>query len=151
VRKVLAWGEKSVVGGRGPAGGVKPVRPVLKSVRPVWRQQGGQFGFRARDESQFVAGGCDSSGWSRELAGDEFARRSPPRDQYEFGRCNNFESQRGYGPCFSYHGSRTPPVRREWFSHGGSRFDRFDRMDRSFDRRGRMDVANPTFEEMARH
>jgi hypothetical protein len=42
-------------------------------------------------------------------------------------------------------------VRREWFSHGGSRFDRFDRMDRSFDRRGRMDVANPTFEEMARH
>jgi hypothetical protein len=32
-------------------------------------------------------------------------------------------------------------VRREWFSHGGSRFDR----------RGRMDVANPTFEEMARH
>jgi hypothetical protein len=40
---------------------------------------------------------------------------------------------------------------REWFSHGGSRFDRFDRMDRSFDRRGRIDVANPTFEEMARH
>jgi hypothetical protein len=24
-------------------------------------------------------------------------------------------------------------------------------MDRSFDRRGRMDVANPIFEEMARH
>jgi hypothetical protein len=42
-------------------------------------------------------------------------------------------------------------VRREWFSHGGSWFDRFDRMDHNFDRRGRMDVANPTFEEMARH
>jgi hypothetical protein len=42
-------------------------------------------------------------------------------------------------------------VRREWFSHGGPRSDRFDRMDRSFDRHGRMDVANPTFEEMARH
>jgi hypothetical protein len=42
-------------------------------------------------------------------------------------------------------------VRWEWFSHGGSRFDRFDRMDHSVDRRGRMDVANPTFEEMARH
>jgi hypothetical protein len=40
VRKVPAWGEKSVVGGRGPAGGVKPVGPVLKPVRPVWRQQG---------------------------------------------------------------------------------------------------------------
>jgi hypothetical protein len=42
-------------------------------------------------------------------------------------------------------------VRREWFSHGGSKFDRFDRIDRSFDKRGRMDVTNPTFEEMARH
>jgi hypothetical protein len=42
-------------------------------------------------------------------------------------------------------------VRREWFSHGGSRFDRFNRMDCSFDRHGRMNVANPTFEEMARH
>jgi hypothetical protein len=42
-------------------------------------------------------------------------------------------------------------VRREWFSYGGSRFDMFDRMDHNFDRRGRMDVANPTFEEMARH
>jgi hypothetical protein len=35
-------------------------------------------------------------------------------------------------------------------SQGRSRFDSFDRMDHSFDRQGRMDVANPTFEEMAR-
>jgi hypothetical protein len=35
-------------------------------------------------------------------------------------------------------------------SQGRSRFDSFDRMDHNFDRRGRMDVANPTFEEMAR-
>jgi hypothetical protein len=144
VRKVPAWGEKSAMGGRGPAGGVKP-------VRPVWRQQGDQFGFRARDESRFVAGGRGSGGWSGELASGEFAGCSPPRDQYEFGRGRSFESQRGYGPCFSYHGSHTPPMRREWFSHGGSRFDRFDRMDCSFDRRGRIYVANPTFEEMARH
>jgi hypothetical protein len=33
----------------------------------------------------------------------------------------------------------------EWSSHGGSRFDR---MDRYIDRHGRMNVANPTFEEM---
>jgi hypothetical protein len=33
----------------------------------------------------------------------------------------------------------------------GYRFDRVDRMDRIFDRRSRMSVANPTFEEMARH
>jgi hypothetical protein len=151
VRKVPTWGEKSVVGGRGPFGGVKPVRPVLKPVRPVWRQQGDQFGFRARDESRFVAGGRGSGGWSGELAGGELAGRSPPCDQYEFWRGRSFESKRGYGPCFSYHGSRTPPMRREWFSHGGFRFDRFDRMDRSFDRSSRIDVANPTFEEMARH
>jgi hypothetical protein len=89
VRKVPAWGEKSSMGGRGPTGGVKP-------VRPVWRQQGDQFGLRARDESRFVAGGHGSGGWSGELAGGEFVRRSPPRDQYEFGRGRNFESQRGY-------------------------------------------------------
>jgi hypothetical protein len=151
VRKVLAWGEKSAMGGRGPAGGVKPVRPVLKPVRPVWRQQRDQFGFRAHDESRLVTGGRGSGGWFGELADGEFAGRSPPLDQYEFGRGRSFESQRGYGPCFSYHGSRTPPMGRELFSHGGSRFDRFDRMDRSFDRRGRIDIANPTFEEMARH
>jgi hypothetical protein len=74
-----------------------------------------------------------------------------PHDQYEFGRGHSFESQRGYGPRFPFCGTRTPPLRREWFSHGDSRFDRFDRMDRSFDSRSRIDVANPTFEEMARH
>jgi hypothetical protein len=42
-------------------------------------------------------------------------------------------------------------VRWEWFPHGGSRFDRFDRMDHSYDRRGWMSVANPTFEEMTQH
>jgi hypothetical protein len=76
------------------------------------------------------------------------AGRSPPRDQYEFGRGRSFESQRGYGPCFPFRGTRTPPMRWEWCSHGGSRFDR---MDRCIDRQGRMNVANPTFEEMARH
>jgi hypothetical protein len=86
-----------------------------------------------------------------ESGGVEFAGCSPTRDQYEFGRGHSFESQRGYGPCFPFCGTRTPPVRWEWFSHGGSRFDRFDRMERIFDRRDRMDVANPTFEEMARH
>ena len=89
----------------------------------------------------FSSGGRGTSGRRVESGGVEFAGRSPPRDQYEFGRGRSFESQRGYGPRFPFRGTRTPPVRREWFSHGGS----------SFDRRGRMDVANPTFEEMARH
>jgi hypothetical protein len=42
-------------------------------------------------------------------------------------------------------------MRPVWSSHGGSRFDRFDRMDRCIDRHGRMNVANPTLEEMARN
>jgi hypothetical protein len=133
VRTVPTWEERKV------AGGVKPVGPVLKPVRPVWSLQGGKF----------VSGGRGSGGWSGEFTGGEFVGRSPPRDQYEFGRGRSFESQRGYGPCFPYCGSRTPPMRREWFSHGSSRFDRFDRMDHGFDRHSRMDVANPTFEEMA--
>jgi hypothetical protein len=70
VRIAPAWGEKSATGGRGPAGGVKP-------VRPIWRQQGDQFGFRARDESRLVAGGHGSGGWSGEFAGGQFAMRSP--------------------------------------------------------------------------
>jgi hypothetical protein len=147
VRTVPAWGERKAAGG--VAGEVKPVGPVLKPVRPVWSLQGGKFGFRAREESRFVLGGRGSGGWSVEFAGGEFAGRSPPRDQYEFRRGRSFESQRGYGPCFPNRGSRTPPVIWEWFSHGGSRFDRFDRMDLYFDRRSRMDVANPNFEEMA--
>jgi hypothetical protein len=34
VRIVLAWGERKAAGGT--AGSVKPIRPVLKPVRPVW-------------------------------------------------------------------------------------------------------------------
>jgi hypothetical protein len=57
---------------------VKPVRPVLKRVRPAWGLQGGKFGFRARVESRFVSGGRGSGGWFGESAGGQFARRSPP-------------------------------------------------------------------------
>jgi hypothetical protein len=69
-----------------------------------------------------------------------FTGRSPPCDQYEFGRGHSLESQRGYGSHFPIRGARTPPLRCEWFSHGGSRFDR---MDRRFDRSGRMVLLTP--------
>jgi hypothetical protein len=62
VRTLSAWGERKATGGG--AGSVKPVRPVLKPVRPVWGLQGGEFGFRAREESRFVSGGRGSGGWS---------------------------------------------------------------------------------------
>jgi hypothetical protein len=77
--------------------------------------------------------------------GVEFVGRSPHRDQYEFGRGRSFESQKGYRPHFLFRGSRIPPMRQEWSSHCGSRFDRFDRMDCCIDRHGRINVANPYF------
>jgi hypothetical protein len=82
--------------------------------------------------------------------GLEFVGHSPPHNQYGFGRGRNFESQKGYRPRFPFCGTRTPQMRQKWSSHGGSRFDRFDRIDYYIDRHGRMNVANPTFEEMAR-
>jgi hypothetical protein len=38
VRTIPAWGERKVAGG--VAGGVKPVGPVFKPVRPVWSHRG---------------------------------------------------------------------------------------------------------------
>jgi hypothetical protein len=99
VRTVPAWGERKAAGSA--AGGVKPVRPVLKLVRPVWSLQGGKFGFRAREESRFVSSGRGPGGWSGESAGGQFARRSPPRAQYGNGRSRSFEMERRDDPRFS--------------------------------------------------
>jgi hypothetical protein len=115
------------------------------------RQSAGQFGFWGSDARGFSPFGRGTGGRRFESGGVEFVGRSPPCDQCEFERDRSFESQRGYGPRSFFRGTRTPPVRREWFSHGGSRLDRFDRMDCGSDRHGMMDVANPTFEEMTRH
>jgi hypothetical protein len=149
VRKDLAWGDEK---SRSRGGGLE------RAVRPAWLggqtgppQISRQFCFRGRDAGGFSSLGHGAGGRHFESGGVEFVGHSPPRDQYEFERGRSFESQRGYGPCFLFRGTRTPLVRREWFSHGGSRFDRFDKMDRCIDRQGRMNVANPTFEEMARH
>jgi hypothetical protein len=105
------------------------------------RQSAGEFGFHGHDARGFSPFSRGTDGKHLGSGGVEFAGRSPPRDQYEFGIGRSFESQRGYGPCFPYCCIHTPPMRQEWFSHGVSRFDRHDRMN----------VANPTFEEMARH
>jgi hypothetical protein len=112
VHTVPAWREKSALGGRDPAGGVKP-------VRPVWRQHGDQFGFCARDESRFVAGGRGFGGWSGEFAGGQFARHPHPRAQYGDGRSRSFEMERRDGPWSSFRGFGPPPVREGWFPHSG--------------------------------
>jgi hypothetical protein len=67
VGTVPAWGEHKAAGSA--AGSVKWVRPVLKPVRPVWSLQGGNFGFRAREESRFAPSGRGSGGRSGEYAG----------------------------------------------------------------------------------
>jgi hypothetical protein len=146
VRTVPAWGERKAAGG--VAGGVKPVRPVLKSVRLVWSLQGGKFGFHAREESQFGSGGRGSGGWSGESAGGQFARHSLPRAQYGDGRSRNFEVERRDDPRFSFCGFGPPPGREGWFPHSGYRGGV---RGGSFGRRDVLDRANPTFEQMARH
>jgi hypothetical protein len=146
VRIVPAWGERKSVGG--VVGGVKPIRPVLEPVRPVWGLQSGKFGFRAREESRSVSGGRGSGGWSRESLGGQFARRSPSRVQYGCGRSRSFEVERRDDPRFSFHGFGPPPGGEGWFPlsgyRGGVRGGSFCRKDGFV-------CGKPTFEQMARH
>ena len=83
----------------------------------------------------------------------EFARRSPPHGRYEARRDGrSFESQRHYGPHFPPRGARSPPMRLE--RTPPFRGERIPPLRReSVDRFGLMglDLANPTFEQMARH
>jgi hypothetical protein len=61
------------------------------------RQSAGEFSFHGRDVRGFSPFNRGTNGKHLEFGGVEFARHSPPGDQYEFGRGHNFESQRGYG------------------------------------------------------
>jgi hypothetical protein len=148
---VPAWRDRRALGGGRSADRGPPAGPVRVTGQTGARQSVGEFGFHGRDARGFSPFSCGTDGKHLKFGGVDFAGRSPPCDQYEFGRGHSFESQRGYGSWSFSRGTRTPPVRREWFSHGVSWFDRFDRMDCSFDRRGRMSVANPTFEERVQH
>jgi hypothetical protein len=66
----------------------------------------------------------------------EFAGHSFARGQYEYGGISrSFRSQRSYGPRSPLRGTRSPPRGRVGFPP----------------KRDRMDFANPTFEQMARH
>jgi hypothetical protein len=70
------------------------------------------------------------------LGRGEFAGRSFARGQYEYGgNDRSFRSQRSYGPQSPLRGTRSPPRGRVGVPP----------------RRDRMDFANPTFEQMARH
>jgi hypothetical protein len=47
----------------------KPVKLIPEPVRPVWRQQSNQFGFRARDKAQFRSFRRGPDVWHGEFAG----------------------------------------------------------------------------------
>jgi hypothetical protein len=143
VRTVSAWGERKAVGGA--ASRATPVRPVRATGQAGAGLDRQKFGFRARIDAKFGSGGRGSGGWTGVFADGQFASRSPPRAQYGDGRGRSLELERRNGPRFSFRGFAPPPGREGLFPHcgyrGGVRGGSF----------GRMDVANPTFEEMARH
>ena len=94
----------------------------------------GERGFVAQGASGVPQRGGVRFGGS---ARGEFARRPPFRGQSGGGRYDRrFEARREFRPRFSPRGARVPPVRRE----------RVPWMDRD-----RVDFANPSFEQMARH
>jgi hypothetical protein len=77
VRIVPSWGERKAAGGvAGRATPVRPVRHTGQTGAGLGRQGAA---FHARDKSRFGPRGHGSGGWSREFAGGQFARRSPPR------------------------------------------------------------------------
>ena len=121
-----------------PRGEVRPARGGGQTASP---QGAGQFRFRGRDADRFGSFDRGTGGRRVESGRGVFAGRSPSRGQYEFGRDGrSFVSQRRYGPRLPFRGDRSPPARHEKVQRGGS-----------FGMRDRMDVANPTFEQMARH
>jgi hypothetical protein len=57
-------------------------------------------GFRGHGVDRFGSFGRGARDGYVESGGGMIVRRSPPRDQYEFGRGRNFESYRAYEPRF---------------------------------------------------
>jgi hypothetical protein len=77
VRTITVWGERTAAGSA--AGGVKPVRLVLKP-----------------------------GGWSGVFTGGQFARRSPFLAQYGDERSRSFEIERREDPRFTFRGFDPP-------------------------------------------
>jgi hypothetical protein len=92
VHKVQAWRDRRASGegkfpGRGP-----PARPVRVTGQTGARQRDGELGFSGRDARGFSPFDRRTNGRHLDSGGAEFAGRSPPCDQYEFGRGHSFES-----------------------------------------------------------
>jgi hypothetical protein len=98
VYTVPAWRDRRASGGGKSAGRGPPARPVRVTGQTGARQIAGEFGFCSHDAREFSPFSCGIDGKHLDFGGVEFAGRSPPRDQYEFGRGRSFESQSGYEP-----------------------------------------------------
>jgi hypothetical protein len=115
-----------------PSRGVPEPRLVMRGegmVRTIYPRERREFVPRGepphREGSRRVGFGCG-----------EFARRSFARGQYEYGgNDRSFRSLRSYEPRSPLRGARSPPRVRVSVPP----------------RRDRLDFANPTFEQMARH
>jgi predicted acylesterase/phospholipase RssA len=99
VRTVPAWGERKVADGA--ASRSTPVRPVHHTGQTGVGLGRQCSGFRAHEEAGFGSGGRGSGGW---CADGQFARRSPPRAQYEGGRSRSSKMERRNGPRSSFRG-----------------------------------------------
>jgi hypothetical protein len=110
---VLAWRDRRASGGGKSAGRGPPARPVRMTGQTSGRQIAGEFGFHGHDARGLSPFSRGTDGRYFESGGVDFAGRSPPRDQYKFGRDHSFESQRGYGLRFPFRGTHTPPMRQE--------------------------------------
>jgi hypothetical protein len=114
---VPAWRDRRALGGGKAAGRGPPARPIMVTGQTGAKQIAGEYGFCGNDSRGFSPFSRGTDGRYLESGSVEFAGRSSPRAQYEFGRGRSFESQRGYGPCFLLLDTRTPPMRQEWSSH----------------------------------
>jgi hypothetical protein len=116
----------------------RPSHGVLEP-RMVMRGEGMVCTIYPRERCEFVPRGEPpqrEGGRSVGFGCGEFAGRSFGRGQYESGgNDRSFRSQRSYGPWSPLRGTHSPPR-----GHAGVP-----------PRRDRMDFANPTFEQMARH
>jgi len=140
VRSIPAWGSQRVADLDRVAGRGKSVRPVRETSQTGSAQRGAGVEFRGRGVGSV---GHGAGGRQFESGRGLFAGRSPSHGRYEDERGRrSFESQRRYGPRSSFRGDRASPARREVVRFGRGR---------SFGGYGRMDVANPSFEQMARH
>jgi hypothetical protein len=106
MRTVPSCGDRKATGRATP---VRLVRHTVQTGAGLGRQGAG---FRARDESRFGSKGRGFGGWSGEFVGGQFARHSPPRDQYGDGRSRIFEIERRDGPRSSFHGFGPPQLER---------------------------------------